>query len=202
MTAASALTTTREKRNRKMKISVSELDIIIQEELKQVLEEQPQDPTRLKTKATSTAAYKKDALGRVATAGEEYTATEKGFVTQIEQFLSDIAAKPGVDLPKYKSQLQVLLKRLQAIVAPDIKEPEAPAVTEDERNAYDVSQGHPMVEEANDKLHEAFLALDNLTDLIDAKGLGALGDMQAGTNIEELRSKIQQINRLATYLEN
>ena len=202
MTAASALTTTREKRNRKMKISVSELDIIIQEELKQVLEEQPQDPTRLKTKATSTAAYKKDALGRVATAGEEYTATEKGFVTQIEQFLSDIAAKPGVDLPKYKSQLQVLLKRLQGIVAPDIKEPEAPAVTEDERNAYDVSQGHPMVEEANDKLHEAFLALDNLTDLIDAKGLGALGDMQAGTNIEELRSKIQQINRLATYLEN
>lgn len=185
-----------------MKISVSELDMIIQEELKQVLEEQPQDPTRLKTKATSTAAYKKDALGRVATAGEEYTGTEKGFVNQIEQFLSDIAAKPGVDLPKYKSQLQVLLKRLQAIVAPDIKEPEAPAVTEDERNAYDVSQGHPMVEEANDKLHEAFLALDNLTDLIDAKGLGALGDMQAGTNIEELRSKIQQINRLATYLEN
>jgi len=185
-----------------MKISVSELDMIIQEELKQVLEEQPQDPTRLKTKATSTAAYKKDALGRVATAGEEYTATEKGFVTQIEQFLSDIAAKPGVDLPKYKSQLQVLLKRLQGIVAPDIKEPEAPAVTEDERSAYDISQGHPMVEEANDKLHEAFLALDNLTDLIDAEGLGALGDMQAGTNIEELRSKIEQINRLATYLEN
>tara|TARA_B100000989_G_scaffold298820_1_gene290210 strand:+ start:1238 stop:1588 length:351 start_codon:yes stop_codon:yes gene_type:complete len=106
-----------------MKISIAILEQIIEEELAKVLQENPNDPTKIKTQATSTAAYKSDALGRVAAADANYTSIEKGFVTQIEDFLSKLAATPGVDLPKYRPQLQTLLKRLQAMVEPDIEQP-------------------------------------------------------------------------------
>ena len=109
-----------------MKISVAILEQIIEEELAKVVQENVNDPTKIKTQATSTAAYKSDALGRVAAADAadaNYTSIEKGFVTQIEDFLSKLAATPGVDLPKYRSQLQTLLKRLQTMVEPDIKQP-------------------------------------------------------------------------------
>ena len=61
--------------------------------------------------------------------------------------------------------------------------------------------GHQLVIDANNKLHEGADALDKLTDLIYDEGIQALGSMHVAATIEDVRSKISRINRLAEYLK-
>jgi len=91
-----------------MKISKERLLQILKEELEQ-------DPTKLKTGSLSQSGHKKSALAGVE-AGEEFTAQERNIVSQIQDFVTQIASTPGVDLPKFKSALERSLKYLQKAV--------------------------------------------------------------------------------------
>lgn len=91
-----------------MKISKQRILEILKEELEQ-------DPTKLKTGSLSQSGHKKSALAGVE-AGEEFTAQERSIVNQIQEFVTQIASTPGVDLPRYKSALERALKYLQKSV--------------------------------------------------------------------------------------
>ena len=81
-----------------MKITKSKLKEIILEEL---ANEQVDDPTKLVAKAATTTQRRKDALARVTDAGKELSSQEAGIVNQIEQYISDLASKPGIDLVQH-----------------------------------------------------------------------------------------------------
>ena len=104
-----------------MKIAKSRLKEIILEEL---ANEQVNDPTKLSTKAATTAQRRKDALARVADAGKELSSQEAGIVNQIEQYISDLAAKPGIDLAQHRTTLERILKMLEQSIGSKTKEGE------------------------------------------------------------------------------
>ena len=91
-----------------------------------------------------------------------------------------------------KQKLKKMIKEEFTNVVSESEEHYAPPPAEE--------PGHKLVVAANEKLHEAAAALDALTDLIDAQGIGALGRQEGGTTIEDVRSKIRRINLLAEYL--
>ena len=72
---------------------------------------------------------------------------------------------------------------------------------EDSDHPTEDNPGHKLIIAANDALYEAGIALDALTDLIDEKGMTALGSMHVGTTIEDVQSQIRRINQLAEYLK-
>jgi ElaB/YqjD/DUF883 family membrane-anchored ribosome-binding protein len=86
--------------------------------IKEVLSEENQvDPTKLKSTAMSTSQRKQTSVDRITTDDSEFTSQEKGILDQIEGFLSDLAAQPGVDMTKYRSQLERVMKLLQQSVS-------------------------------------------------------------------------------------
>jgi len=101
-----------------MKISLNDIQTIIDEEIAKVISEAEGDPTKIKTGTTSAAAQKQADLDRLAVSSEEFTGLERTFVNQIEQFLTDLASTDGIDLSKYKSQLETILAKLRQITKP------------------------------------------------------------------------------------
>jgi len=93
-----------------MKISKQKLKQIILEEFN-VLESE--DDTKLKTQAMSTSTRQADARARIQSQGNEFSAQEKGIVNQLEEFISDLAAMPEVDLVQHRPLLQRVLKLLK-----------------------------------------------------------------------------------------
>ena len=93
-----------------MKISKQKLKQIILEEFN-VLENE--DDTKLKTQAMSTSTRQADARASIQSQGNEFSAQEKGIVNQLEEFISDLAAMPEVDLVQHRPLLQRVLKLLK-----------------------------------------------------------------------------------------
>jgi hypothetical protein len=102
-----------------MKIAKSRLKEIILEEL---ANEQVNDPTKLSTKAATTTQRRKDALARVTDAGKELSSQEAGIVNQIEQYISDLASKPGIDLTQHRTMLERILKMLEQSIGSKAKQ--------------------------------------------------------------------------------
>ena len=97
----------------------------LKEMIRQVInEEGEQDPTKLKTGSMSTGARIKGARDRISGAAEEFTNQERNIIDQLEKFISDMAAKPGVDLTKFRPLLQRVLKLLQQQAAKSIEQPQ------------------------------------------------------------------------------
>ena len=104
-----------------MKLSKARLKEIIVE----VMQEQDiEDPTKIKTGSMTTGARIKSARDRITgDGGEEFTNQEQNVIDQLESFISDLAAKPGVDLMKYRPLLQRVLKLLQRRADKDATQP-------------------------------------------------------------------------------
>ena len=92
-----------------MKINRERLKEIILE----VIQEQETDNTKLKTGSMSTGARIKGSRERITGDADEFTNQERNIIDQLEQFISDLAATPGVDLMRYRPLLQRVLKLLQ-----------------------------------------------------------------------------------------
>jgi hypothetical protein len=88
---------------------------ISKQRILQIIKEEVEDATKLKSTSLGQSAHKKSALAGVE-AGEEFTAQERSIVDQIQNFVTQIASTPGVDLPRYKSALERALKYLQKAV--------------------------------------------------------------------------------------
>ena len=102
-----------------MKITKNKIIQIILEEL---ANEQVNNPTKLATKAATTTQRRKDALARVADTGKELSSQEAGIVNQIEQYISDLASKPGIDLTQHRSMLERILKMLEQSIGSKAKQ--------------------------------------------------------------------------------
>ena len=102
-----------------MKIAKNKIIQIILEEL---ANEQVNDPTKLATKAATTTQRRKDALARVADTGKELSSQEAGIVNQIEQYISDLASKPGIYLTQHRSMLERILKMLEQSIGSKAKQ--------------------------------------------------------------------------------
>ncbi len=61
-------------------------------------------------------------------------------------------------------------------------------------------QGHPAVVKANDALHEAFLAVDELSDIIEQQPDSVSGMAHASPSLSDVKSKIESLGRLVQYL--
>ena len=99
-----------------MKISKQRLLQILKEETDSNLVE-----TDLATKSLSPAQRIQQSRNRIAATGPELTTQESGILNQIEEFLSDLASTPGVDLMQKRSELERILKLLQQNVAGNAK---------------------------------------------------------------------------------
>ena len=97
----------------------------LKEMIRQVInEEDEQDPTKIKAGSMSTGARIKGARDRISGGAEEFTNQERNIIDQLEKFISDMAAKPGVDLTKFRPLLQRVLKLLQQQAAKSIEQPQ------------------------------------------------------------------------------
>lgn len=103
-----------------MKLTKSKLKEIIQEALDELTQ---QDPTKLKTGTMSQSARVRSSRGRIDTDSKEFTGQEQKIIDQLEQFISDLAATPGVDLTKSRPLLQRVLRMLQQQAAKSAKQP-------------------------------------------------------------------------------
>ena len=86
-----------------------------------------EDPTKLKSGTISTSDWLKRSKENVAMGDKEYTAAERKFVADIQDYLAKLAAAPGIDLPQHKSTLEQILKLLQQRIASKADNPEAEA---------------------------------------------------------------------------
>ena len=96
---------------------------ISKERLLQIIKEEIEDATKLKTGSLSTSADLQKAKERVA-AGGEFTAQERNIVSQIQDFVTNIANTEGVDLMQHRSLLERILKYLLKSLTGSVK-PEA-----------------------------------------------------------------------------
>ena len=94
---------------------------ISKKRLLQILKEEVEDSTKLKTKSVSASAMRKADIGRAKQTSDETTAQETGILNQIEDFLAKLASTPGVDLTQKRSVLERILKLLQQNVAGNAK---------------------------------------------------------------------------------
>ena len=102
-----------------MKISKKTLKNMIRECVNEAVE---QDPTKIKTGSMSTGQRIKGSRERIKSDADEFTNQERNVIDQLEQFISNLAAEPGVDLVKYRPLLQRVLKLLQQQASKSIKQ--------------------------------------------------------------------------------
>ena len=94
---------------------------ISKQRLLQILKEEMDEPSKLKSGTTSAAAMRAADIKRVDQTDDETTPQESGILNQIENFLAQLAATPGVDLAQKRSVLERILKLLQQNVAGNAK---------------------------------------------------------------------------------
>ena len=103
-----------------MKITKQKLKEIILEEIDELAQ---QDPTKIKTGSMSQSARIRSSRGRIDTDSKEFTGQEQKIIDQLEKFISDLAATPGVDLTQSRPLLQRVLKMLQQQAGQSAKQP-------------------------------------------------------------------------------
>ena len=94
---------------------------ISKQRLLQILKEEMDEPSKLQSGTTSAAAMRAADIKRVDQTDDETTPQESGILNQIENFLAQLAATPGVDLMQKRSVLERILKLLQQNVAGNAK---------------------------------------------------------------------------------
>tara|TARA_Y100001938_G_scaffold92468_1_gene126739 strand:- start:452 stop:781 length:330 start_codon:yes stop_codon:yes gene_type:complete len=103
-----------------MKLTKSKLKEIIREVLEEV---EQQDTTKLKSGTMSQSARTRASRGRITGDSAEVTGQEQNIIDQLEQFVSNLAGTPGVDLAKARPLLQRVLKLLQQQVGKSATQP-------------------------------------------------------------------------------
>ena len=123
----------------------------LRELIREVLKEQEEEvdvgdkkATKLKTGAMSAAARAKASRERIADTSDEFTPQEQKIVDQLEKFVSDLAAKEGVDLLQHKAFLERAMKLIQQKM---------------------VKEGQHMMGGIKDDGHEVHMALSDLHKL-------------------------------------
>ena len=104
-----------------MKLSKKALKNIIRDVITEEIES---DPTKLKAGSMSTGARVKGSRERIVGDEDEFTNQERNIIDQLEAFISNLAAEPGVDLVTYRPLLQRVLKLLQQQASKSIKQPQ------------------------------------------------------------------------------
>lgn len=103
-----------------MKLTKSKLKEIIKEALEEV---EQQDAAKIKSGTMSKSARARAARGRITGDSSELTGQEQNIIDQLEQFVSNLAGSPGVDLTKARPLLQRVLKLLQQQVGKSATQP-------------------------------------------------------------------------------
>jgi hypothetical protein len=92
----------------------------LRELIREVLKEQEGEvdigdkkATKLKTGSMSTSARTKASRERIIGTSNEFTPQEQKIVDQLENFISDLAAKEGVDLLQHRAFLERAMKLIQ-----------------------------------------------------------------------------------------
>ena len=101
-----------------MKISKQRFLQILKEEISPVSE---LSDTKISTTGMGTTKRIQQSRERIAATDPELTTQEAGILNQIEEFLSDLASTPGVDLMQKRSVLERILKMLQDQVGGNVK---------------------------------------------------------------------------------
>ena len=98
-------------------MKAEELRQLIREVLKeQEKEEAPTDDkkaTKLKTGSMSGSQRLKKSRERITDTSDEFTPQEQKIVDQLEKFISDLAAKEGIDLLQHRAFLERAMKLIQ-----------------------------------------------------------------------------------------
>ena len=100
-----------------MKITKNDLKRIILETLNEV-NDKPEDPTALKTKAMGSSEFARSGFETRKGASAELTGAEQGIVDQVDKFLLNLANQEGVDLNTSRALIQRIMKLLQDKLSP------------------------------------------------------------------------------------
>jgi hypothetical protein len=104
-----------------MKLTKKNLKELI---LEVMAEETTDDPTKLKTGAMTGGQFVTKGREQRADADPEVDNQERSILNQIDQYLLGLAAKPGVDLHRFRLQIQTAIKRLDGMISQNSKEGE------------------------------------------------------------------------------
>ena len=88
----------------------------LRELIREVLKEQEETSgkaTKLKTGSMSGSQRLKKSRERITGTSDEFTPQEQKIVDQLEKFISDLAAKEGVDLLQHRAFLERAMKLIQ-----------------------------------------------------------------------------------------
>jgi len=124
-------------------MKAEELRELIREVLKEQ-EETSDKATKLKTGSMSGSQRLKKSRERITGSTSEFTPQEQKIVDQLEKFISDIAAKEGVDLLQHRAFLERAMKLIQQKM---------------------VKEGQHMMGGIEDDGHEVHMALSDLHKL-------------------------------------
>ena len=96
-------------------MKAEELRELIREVLKEQEEVENDDKktTKLKTGSMSGSQRLKKSRERITSSTSEFTPQEQKIVDQLEKFISDLAAKEGVDLLQHRAFLERAMKLIQ-----------------------------------------------------------------------------------------
>ena len=128
-------------------MKAEELRELIREVLKEQEEETQEDDkkaTKLKTGSMSGSQRIKKSRERITGTSDEFTPQEQKIVDQLEKFISDLAAKEGVDLLQHRAFLERAMKLIQQRM---------------------VKEGQHMMGGIEDDGHEVHMALSDLHKL-------------------------------------
>lgn len=82
------------------------------------------DATKLKTGAMTGGQFVSKGREQRVDADSEVDNQERSILNQIDQYLLDLASKPGVDLQRFRLQIQTALKRLDAQISQNTQQGE------------------------------------------------------------------------------
>ena len=105
----------------RMKLNKQKLKALIQEVLTEATED---DPTKLKAGAMTGGQFVSKGREQRVDADAEVDNQERSILNQIDQYLLGLAAKPGVDLQRFRLQIQTALKRLDAQISQNTQQGE------------------------------------------------------------------------------
>ena len=107
-----------------MKLDSLKLKEIIQEVLNEV--QAQTDPVKLQNKMMTGGQFVTKGKEQRADVDAEVDNNERAMINQIDQFLLGLAAKPGIDLQKFRLQVQTVLNKLNQVIGKTAQQPEEP----------------------------------------------------------------------------
>ena len=108
-----------------MKLDSVKLKEIIQEVLQEAQQAQV-DPVKIQNKMMTGGQFVTKGKEQRAEADPEVDNNERAMINQIDQFLLGLAAKPGIDLQKFRLQVQTVLNKLNQVIGKTAQQPEEP----------------------------------------------------------------------------